>query len=72
MRQRRVDALAAFQTEPDNDGPPSIAAPAVPPAAAQVARVGASPTNSLLKSLAAARDFDPDQRGIGCIWTSQI
>jgi phospholipase C len=49
-----VDALAAFRSGADNDGPPSIAAPAVPPAAAQVARAAARPPNGLQASLAAA------------------
>ena len=49
-----VDALEAFQTGPDNDGPPSIVAPAVPPPAAQVARAAAKPPNSLQKGLATA------------------
>lgn len=49
-----VDALAAFQTGPDNDGPPSIAAPAAPPARPQVARAAAKPPNDLQRSLAAA------------------
>jgi phospholipase C len=49
-----VDALAAFGTEPDNDGPLSIAAPAVPPSTVQVARAAAKPPNSLQRSLAAA------------------
>lgn len=49
-----VDALDAFQTGPDNDGPPSVVAPAVPPSAPQVARSAAKPPNSLQKSLAAA------------------
>jgi phospholipase C len=57
-----VDALAAFQTGPDNDGPPSIAAPAVPPAAAQVAHAGARPPNSLQKSLASAAFYLPTAR----------
>ncbi len=49
-----VDALAVLKTGPDNDGPPSIAAPAVPPPLAQVARAAAKPPNSLQKSLATA------------------
>jgi phospholipase C len=49
-----VDALEAFQTGADNDGPSSIVAPAVPPPAAQVARAAAKPPNSLQQSLAAA------------------
>jgi phospholipase C len=48
------DLLAVLEAEPDNDGPPSIKAPAVPPAPAQVARAAAKPLNSLQKSLAAA------------------
>jgi phospholipase C len=49
-----VDALAAFQIGPDNDGPPSIVAPAVPPARPQVTRAAAKPPNDLQRSLAAA------------------
>jgi phospholipase C len=49
-----VDALAAFHTGPDNDGPQSIAAPAVPAARPQVARAAAKPPNDLQRSLAAA------------------
>jgi phospholipase C len=49
-----VEALAAFQSGPDNDGPPSIVAPAVPPPAPQVARAAAKPPNSLQESLATA------------------
>ncbi|MDA8248913.1 MAG: phospholipase [Rhodospirillales bacterium] len=49
-----VDVLEAFQTAPDNDGPPSITAPAVPPPRQQVARAAAKPPNDLQKSLAAA------------------
>jgi phospholipase C len=49
-----LDALAAFQSGPDNDGPPSITAPAVPPARPQVARAAAKPPNDLQRSLAAA------------------
>jgi phospholipase C len=49
-----VDALAVLNTGPDNDGPPSVAAPAVPPPLAQVARAAAKPPNSLQKSLATA------------------
>ena len=49
-----VDALEAMHTGPDNDGPPSITAPAVPPALAQVARAAAKPPNSLQRSLATA------------------
>jgi len=49
-----VDALAVLKTGPDNDGPSSVAAPAVPPPPAQVARAAAKPPNSLQKSLATA------------------
>ena len=49
-----VDALEALRTGPDNDGLPSITAPAVPPAPEQVARSAAKPPNSLQKSLATA------------------
>lgn len=49
-----VDALEALRAGPDNDGPPSITAPAVPPPPAQVARAAAKPPNSLQKSLATA------------------
>jgi phospholipase C len=48
------DLLEVLGAEPDNDGPPSITAPAVPPASAQVARAAAKPPNSLQKSLATA------------------
>ena len=49
-----VDALEALHTGPDNNGPVSITAPAVPPPPAQVARAAAMPPNSLQKSLATA------------------
>jgi phospholipase C len=49
-----VDALEALHAGPDNDGPPSVTAPAVPPPLAQVARAAAKPPNSLQKSLATA------------------
>lgn len=62
-----LDALAAFQTGPDNDGPPSIAAPSLSPKAAKVARAGARPPNSLQQSLAAAAPHLPTARAD--IWT---
>lgn len=49
-----VDALEAFQTGPDNDGPASITAPAPPPTPGQLARAAAKPPNSLQQSLATA------------------
>ena len=49
-----VDALQAFDHAPDNDGPVSIQAGAVPPPWQQVARVAARPPNDLQQSLAAA------------------
>ncbi len=48
------DLLSAFDTQPANDGPDRIVAPALPPAAAEVARVAAKPPNDLQASLAAA------------------
>jgi len=63
-----LDALAAFKGGPDNDGPPSIAAPALSPPAAEVARAGARPLNSLQKSLAAAALHLPTARTH--LWTS--
>lgn len=48
------DLLAALGTDPDNDGPVSISASAVPPAPAQVARIAAKPPNDMQKALAAA------------------
>ena len=49
-----VSALAALNAGPDNDGPPAILAPAVPPAPTQVARAAARAPNDLQHSLAAA------------------
>ncbi len=49
-----IDALSALGATPDNDGPASITAPAVPPAPTQVARAAARPPNSLQRSLATA------------------
>jgi phospholipase C len=49
-----VDALNALHAGPDNDGPSSVMAPAVPPPLAQVARAATKPPNSLQKSLATA------------------
>ena len=49
-----MDALEALRTGPDNDGPLSITAPAVPPPPEQVARAAATPPNGLQKSLATA------------------
>lgn len=48
------DLVAALHASPDNDGPPSIVAPAVAPPPAQVARAAAKPPNSLQRSLATA------------------
>jgi phospholipase C len=47
------DLLAAMQSEPTNDGPESITAPAVPPSPAHVADVAAKPPNDLQASLSA-------------------
>jgi phospholipase C len=49
-----VDALEAFQTGPDNDGPAAIAAPAAPPTPGELARAAAKQPNSLQASLATA------------------
>jgi phospholipase C len=49
-----VDALEALPAGPDNDGPPSVTAPADPAPPPQVARAAAKPPNSLQKSLATA------------------
>ena len=57
-----LDALTAFGGRPDNDGPASIAAPALSPQAADVARAGARPPNNLQKSLAAAALHLPTAR----------
>ena len=46
--------LDVLQATPDNDGPASIVALAVPPAAAQVARAAAKPQNDLQASLSTA------------------
>jgi phospholipase C len=46
--------LDALDDQISNDGPPSITAPAVPPAPEQVARAGARPLNSLQRSLTTA------------------
>jgi phospholipase C len=48
------DLLSVLDAEPTNDGPASLAAPAVAPAPEQVARVAAQPPNDLQKSLGAA------------------
>ncbi len=48
------DLLAALMDEPGNSGPAAIAAPAIPPAPAQVARAAAKPPNSLQQSLSTA------------------
>ena len=47
------DLLEALGLEPANPGPPSVAAPAVAPAAEEVARVAARPPNDLQRSLGA-------------------
>jgi phospholipase C len=48
------DLLGVLDAQPDNDGPPSIAAPAIPPTPAQVALAAARPPNDLQKSLSSA------------------
>ncbi len=48
------DLLGALASEPSNPGPASIAAPAIPPTPAEVARAAARPPNALQKSLSAA------------------
>ncbi len=48
------DLLAALAARPDNDGPASILAPAVPPAPETVARAAAKPPNDMQKSLTIA------------------
>ena len=48
------DLLAALNAHPENDGPASITAPAIPPTPAQVALVAARPPNSLQRSLSRA------------------
>ncbi len=45
------DLLALLDAEPNNDGPASITAPAIPPAPTQVARAAAKPPNNLQQSL---------------------
>ncbi|MBV8522298.1 MAG: phospholipase [Acetobacteraceae bacterium] len=52
--QAAPDLLEYLDPNPNNDGPPSITAPAVPPAPAQVARDAAKPPNDLQKSLSTA------------------
>jgi len=47
------DLLSTLDPEPVNPGPASITAPAVPPAAEQVARLAAQPPNDLQTSLSA-------------------
>jgi phospholipase C len=47
------DLLSALGPEPANPGPPSIVAPAIAPAAEEVARVAAKPPNDLQRSLGA-------------------
>lgn len=54
-----IDALAAFQTGPDNDGPPSVAAAGPSSSVEQVTSAGARPPNNLQKSLAAAAQHLP-------------
>lgn len=48
------DLLEALDAEPNNDGPASVVAPAIPPAPPQVARAAAKPPNCLQKSLSTA------------------
>lgn len=48
------DLLGSLGEQPDNDGPASIAAPAIPPAPAQVARAAARPPNSMQRALTTA------------------
>jgi phospholipase C len=48
------DLLGSLDAQPDNDGPASITAPAIPPAPVQVARAAAKPPNDLQKSLSTA------------------
>lgn len=48
------DLLGELSDSPDNDGPDSLTAPAIPPAAVQVARAAARPPNDMQKALAAA------------------
>lgn len=45
------DLLSALGPSPDNDGPPSITAPAIPPAPAQIAAAAVKPPNDLQRSL---------------------
>ena len=46
--------LDVLDAEPNNDGPPFVTAPAIPPAPVQVARASAKPPNSLQRSLSTA------------------
>lgn len=48
------DLLPALGATANNNGPPSITAPAVPPASEQIARIAAKPPNDLQKALATA------------------
>jgi phospholipase C len=48
------DLLAALSVQPNNDGPASIVAPAVPPAPETVARAAAKQPNDMQKSLTTA------------------
>lgn len=53
------DLIGALDTQPDNDGPLRIVAPAPPPDAAEVARVASKPPNDLQKSLSGAAALLP-------------
>lgn len=53
------DLLGALTAAPDNDGPGSLTAPAVPPAPQQVARVAARSPNGLQQSLSTAAQHLP-------------
>jgi phospholipase C len=48
------DLTGALDTQPDNDGPERIVAPAPPPAAQEADRVAAKPPNDMQKSLSHA------------------
>ena len=53
------DLMSVLDTQPNNDGPDRIVAPAPPPAAAEVSRVAAKPPNDLQKSLSSAAALLP-------------
>jgi phospholipase C len=53
------DLLGALGPQPDNDGPVSITAPAIPPSSAQVASVAARPPNDLQRSLSSVATLLP-------------